>query len=986
MPVLDISGHEVEVDDSFLSLSPEKQNATVDEIAQSLGIKGGEPSYTGPAMNATAGLNEALYSVLGLPVDMARGAINLAIRGANATRPSSAPKEANISTIPSDTFGGAEWIAHEMGKIHPAMDPENTVATNVGDKIARGAGLGAGLMVAPEAALGALARTGAVSDKVVNSAGKVFGRAESAPQALMNAGVGGAAGAGGQIGEQAVPDRWKPLAGLLGSLAGGGVAVGAASLPAVAREGGRLVSDLTAPMREAGRERLAADRLRSSATDIDAVRSVLDSPPPDLVPGSKPTTFQATGDMGLGALERGVRSKNPDLFNQRAADQNTARLDAVAGIQPKGAPEQVASALRSHMNDIETRLAAAEDQATKAARARTDAVGNPVAPEVAGSQLRDMLEGARANAKAQERALWEAVDPDGSLALPASKTKARMASSLEDMPASSKPPSGEEASIYNVLGQYGDVVPFRELTALQSRLKTEMRAERLNNGETPAYRRMSMLNSAIEGDLDAAVAGKVAQEQQAVAAGQMSYNDTLMAHLQREQENWFARRRAEAVTANGGEGPVGYGTGGSAPIFGVRGAASQGARRFDGPPRDPRLSPDDLQPSFDQDALDRLNAARDATRNRVATFDNPSLSPIRRRPSTVSPYNMPASAVPARVFYPGEKGFEAVQTYRNAVGDPEAMRSLEGYAVDRLRSTAMRPDGTLDPNRVQSFRRQYKDALRAFPELDARMADAETASRTMGEVAARRKAATVEAQKGALGRIMGLDHPEDVTRAIGGLFGRQDSIQQIAKLRKAIGSSKEAQAGLRKAIADYVTNRFVSNTEAATSGQGVMKSDQFQTFMKNNRNGLRAAGFSKEEVDLMDRIAMDLQRANRSNSAVKLPGQSNTVQDALQVQKGDSAPTMLTKILAGVGFAGGGMTGGWTGGAAGAYLGQMLGAARQAGFNSVDEIIADAMLNPSRAKILLSRPTGKAEETAWKVLGQVYRRSVAVSADQSAAN
>ncbi len=39
MPVLNIEGRRVTVDDSFLALSPEQQNATVDEIAASIGIR-----------------------------------------------------------------------------------------------------------------------------------------------------------------------------------------------------------------------------------------------------------------------------------------------------------------------------------------------------------------------------------------------------------------------------------------------------------------------------------------------------------------------------------------------------------------------------------------------------------------------------------------------------------------------------------------------------------------------------------------------------------------------------------------------------------------------------------------------------------------------------------------------------------------------------------------------------------------------------------
>ncbi|MDQ0998081.1 hypothetical protein QFZ34_003263 [Phyllobacterium ifriqiyense] len=43
MPILDIQGKQVEVDDSFLRLSPEQQNATVDEIAEQIGIKPHQP-------------------------------------------------------------------------------------------------------------------------------------------------------------------------------------------------------------------------------------------------------------------------------------------------------------------------------------------------------------------------------------------------------------------------------------------------------------------------------------------------------------------------------------------------------------------------------------------------------------------------------------------------------------------------------------------------------------------------------------------------------------------------------------------------------------------------------------------------------------------------------------------------------------------------------------------------------------------------------
>ncbi len=99
-------------------------------------------------------------------------------------------------------------------------------------------------------------------------------------------------------------------------------------------------------------------------------------------------------------------------------------------------------------------------------------------------------------------------------------------------------------------------MPFSELTALQSRVKAEMRAERLANGESPAYRRMTQLNQAIETDLDTAIAGKVAQEAEAVANGVMRVEDTTLARwenfLASEKEQWAAGRSAQQNVASGG--------------------------------------------------------------------------------------------------------------------------------------------------------------------------------------------------------------------------------------------------------------------------------------------------------------------------------------------------------------------------------------------------------------------------------------------------
>ncbi|MEC5322765.1 hypothetical protein [Aurantimonas sp. A3-2-R12] len=980
MATLNIEGKSVAIDDAFLSLSPDEQNRTVQEIAGQIGIQP-QAEGSGLAMNATAGINEGLYGTLGAPVDLARGAMNLGIRGVNAAT------GADIGQIPSDSFMGSQWIGESLGGLSPAIDPANTVADTTGEKVARGVGQGVGYTVAPQAAAGALMRGGQLSGQAAQTAGQILGRTESTGAVAGNAAIGGLSGGGASAAMEAAPEQWKPLAGLAGGLAAGTAGVAAAGVPGLTRQGARAARDYAAPMTAKGRERMAGEMLRSGTADPQAARQAIDAGNLDILPGSKPTTFQATGDMGLGAMERTAATRRPDLFQQRRADQNAVRVGAMEGIERGGAPEKVAAVVRSRLQQIDRATQDILDRATGAARGSADDLGRGMTPEDAGTSLRGSLEAARAQAKEAERALWNAVDPDGSLVAPADKLRTQASQLLETMPSTERRPSGEEAAIFETIGGLNQVAPFADIAALRSRLSDALKVERRTNGETRTYRRLSMLRGALEDDLSAAISTKVAQEADAVARGAMSADETMLARFEAKRENWFAERQAQARDQGGGVGSVGYGAGGQIAVPGVSGARGQTGRQSSGPSSNPRLSGDGLPSNFDEAARERLTAATTATRERAGTFDNRQLSPLRRRPAKNAPYDMTASAVPGRVFSPGPKGFENVQAYRKAVGDQGAMDALEGYAVDRISKAAMREDGTLDPGRLASWRKMHADALRAFPDLDRRIANAGAASETVARIAAQRKAALDAAQEGILGRLLRLDDPADVKRTVGAVFSAQDGVKRMRTIRQAIGDNKEAKQGLRKAVADYMAERFVGNTEAGTSGVGTMKSDTFQNFVRQNSFALSEAGFSGEEIKLMQRVAEDLQRATRSIAAVRIPGQSNTAQDIMAASKGKITQTILDRMIAAVSGAGGFMVGN-VGGGLSAYVGaETMMALRHAGLETIDDIVADALLNPARARVLLTEPAKQAERGTLKMLARLYRQAAvstaAVSSDQN---
>lgn len=961
------------------------------------------PEGDGMALNATAGLNQGIYNTLGAPVDLSRWLINKGIEGANYVTGS------EMSTIPTDSFGGSESISSMFGAVG-VPEPKDIQALTPEERIARGVGEGVGYTVTPAGVVGGAARTGALTGRALDTATRMFGPGTSVGRLAGDAVVGGASGAGASAAMEATPDQYDALAGMGGGMIGGGIGAAAAGIPAMLRGGYRMARDAAAPLHQAGRERLAARQLADSATDLPTFRRSLEEPAVDLVAGSRPTTFQATGDMGVGGLERGIQTKRPEAFQQRRVDQNSARLAALEGVQRDGSPEKVADAARQIVQAVSERAQAAYDDVVTRATARADEaaanarrsvedaagslgilsqrMGEGVGARASGDAMRSSLEEARAAAKAAERSLWEAVDPDGSLALPAQNTRQQAATLIAELPRSAKPPSGEEGAIFEVVGQYGDTIPFSELTALQSRIKTEMRAERRNFGETPAYRRLSMLSKATDADIESAVAGRLQQEAHAVGRGELAQEETLLAKMLQETRDWYGQR--SATTAMGESAATGAGAdaiGGSSRISSASGDQVSSSGGFRGSAGNSGVQETRLLPNFDPGARDRLDAARSATRARADTFDNKTLGPMRRRPAYTAPYDMAAETVPAKVFFGRPESARAIDQYRRAVGQEVADQQLEQYAVSRLRQAAFNADGTVNLSKLDTWRRSHADALAKLPalrqqvdqlamsargladrtEVAARIGkDAAKASNAEIAAAARRqRLMTDAAQRSRLGKVMNADSGEAVVRQIGNVFARQDAGSEMMKLNLATRGDPEARAGLRRAVVDHILGKFVGNAEAGTSGQSLIKGEAFQTFVKEKAGALRSAGFTPDEIRTIQNIAADIRRSNRSISAVRIPGGSNTAQDIYAAAKSDAAGSVLSRLLGA--YAAGGSIVSVVGG-------KMASALREAGFQSVDDILADALLNPARAKLLLQQMPKNVESGALDRLAELYRR------------
>jgi hypothetical protein len=234
--------------------------------------------------------------------------------------------------------------------------------------------------------------------------------------------------------------------------------------------------------------------------------------------------------------------------------------------------------------------------------------------------------------------------------------------------------------------------------------------------------------------------------------------------------------------------------------------------------------------------------------------------------------------------------------------------------------------------------------------------------------------------------------PEDVTKIIGGIFTGKNPVGAMRELVTETRHDPAARDGLRKAISDYIVGKFISNAEAATSDQNLIKADAFQTFVKQHTGALRQV-LTATEYNVLKAIAADLRRSNRSLTAVKIPGQSNTAQDALPELRKAMTPgsgSLLAQLVVagGGGYGVHGVTSALTG-IAGVLGKNVVGRMHEAGMEKVSDLIRQAMLDPELARVLLSKAPAKPDTgTAMTLAHRLRRLSVyaatAMNRDQRA--
>lgn len=851
-----------------------------------------------------------------------------------------------------------------LGKI--GLNPDSVEAKTLPERLARYGGMGAGAILTPgpgEAGLvaaGSRALTGAASTI-----------------------------AGGFAAEQA-PDWLKPVVGLFASLAAGiPFSMGLTAASKIPSQ----VKNATTLARAGGSnevaEQTAGKVLAQNATDVDTVKAMLEKGVTPKVAGSEPTTFQATGDMGLGALERSTAVKNPELFRQREAEQNTARRTALDGVSPGASPTAVADYFRGQLHDLDTQTATNIEDRLNTARQATAQVGGDIHPEQLGQTMRDAVASAEAKARVDERGLWKAVDPEGKLTGNVKMTSQKADDIAGAMRKTEKPMEGEEAAVFHQASELPAVAPVADLIALRSRVSTAMRDELTLNGRTPSYARLVQLRGAIQDNLAKTISDTAVAEAPKVASGALAAEDSVTARIAAWRQNLEAERdkflQQRQAGTGGASGPVGPPGAGATEAPGAGGTALPPGGRPPGAPGNPGLS--ENAPTFDPAAAERLAAATAATKERAGTFGAGPVGDVLRQAGASNVFRIADAGVPAKFFKPGPAGFQDAKKFIDAnrpsegfVGPNRGVAIMTDAAAQSLRKAAMTDEGILDPRKVMIWQNRHADALRALPpEIHDAFMNARTASQAVAEATTARAEALANFRAGKVGQLLGTSTPEEVSNIVGQTFASPQSATLLKGLANAVRGHVDASAGLKQAVADHIGKKFIGNTEVATSGQAGIKADAFQTFVKQNEPALKAAGFTPAEMDVMKAIADDIRQAKRSQNAVRLPGGSNTAQDVAAGQKQGSILSKVWEQAVAGGAAAAAFHIGGPFAAAPAWIGtRAMQAMREAGIENVEKLVTKAMLDPALAKRLLEKvPAGASLKAPLTdaMLARAIRRS-----------
>lgn len=770
----------------------------------------------------------------------------------------------------------------------------------------------------------------------------------------------------------------------------------------------------------------AADRAQSDA-QISSIRAI--QPNGDVfLPGQMIRGRMDAIDRAAQEAEDRLNAAHQDAVTRRTmasqsyADQQRADLNdrTIAKGQTSGDEKAYADEARQAEHD---RLAQAfQDAHSKVGQLAQDAasrVGAPANAEDLGSTLRAAEEEVRASVKKVHAGLYNAVDPNGTLAAVAASVRDKAIKTGDQLKADGSEFDPAEAGLFRRASTLPDVAPYRVLHTLDKDIGAAMSKERRAAGETPAWGRLVGLKSSVKDAMVNAVDNQARHEAKMVDAGLMSQEDTIGAKFAQEARDFAQERR----TAPRGSVPAGVGTHRSvrpAAFHSENGNQIQGGGRPGDAQGDQSIQGRSLEPNFDEAAAERLKAANAAYANYAQTYKTPIIAPGLKTTGYSGQYKMPDAVFIRRAVVSGDKGYEVLKAHLAAAkNNPGAIAAMQNAILDPLRKAAA-ATGTVHPNAVLRWKESYGPALRALdeasPGFSKHFDDAAEATQSLIDIGAQHKQALADSEKSAarqaiIENIARREKLGEATRAdranVKALLAERESddraaiaqskAETSAGIARARGIVKEARAtpagqfaaqGGDRIAPVEVENAVGNLLKTGTSGATRMRS-LVQSVAGNHDalSGLRRAGIDwlirthsnadgtlsgakliktiRENHDTLKELYPADQISAFSEIARDIEVNSRWRSETAIKSGSDTAKNvkpMIEKALdqtkRHISIMSAATAGFLTGGAKGALVGGSLylfNSLRSAGIRRVDDLYREALLHPEVAKLLISK-------------------------------
>ena len=535
---------------------------------------------------------------------------------------------------------------------------------------------------------------------------------------------------------------------------------------------------------------------------------------------------------------------------------------------------------------------------------------------------------------------------------------------------------------FNTAANLKDVTKFNDLVDFDQSITQGLK--KTKDVDPAGYSALLELKGQVKTAINSSLENQHKWEQVKHQDGTLNPEDTIASRLQRERDEWLARKKAtdSAQRATGTEPADTAATGDVSPAAGTGPQGSGAAGSTEGVPGSTPLEP------MSGDAADRLKLFNKGYGTYKDTFDKGVVGQALDTEFGSQPKQMNAD-VAQKAFVPGPKGYETAQMWLHAGGE-EGAAAMKDIATSRLQSSLK--NEPLDQAALDKWKTQHADALRALdeseqaagrPKFSDQFNDAATAQQTVQNF-----------EKSAAAKFMKLEHPDDIVNNVGRMMKADNSAQRITDLMQqakdtGVNTGQPGNAiiaGLRRAGAQWLKNEFSNNAELP--GQGgksiPILGPKLKDFIAERRNTLEAM-FDPAAMKTMDQLAESFQRSKTvetlrsqlgSPTAGRLPYLQKQIQLAMahdaahgNFTVGDAAnfalmgelirdPSMRSAVLL-------------TGKKAFDALHNAIGGARARGMTNINDLVADGFVNPEIGKAMLGRAMdaqGNANPVAFEAL------------------